>query len=639
MQKLPSLYKKLIMIGLDVALIPFSLWLALSLRYGFIYSEFDRSFLDFAALTVFSILVFTKLGLYRAVIRYLSWQAFEIIFHGVLASTAILLAIMLLHPDARLPNSTFVIYGLISFAFIAGSRFFARWFLGRANQANKEAVAIYGAGASGQQLLGLLRQGGAYDPQVFLDDNSNLHGRVINGLVVLNPQSDSIESELNQRGIDTILLSMPSITASARRIIMARLDGLPFQVRTVPGMDDILSGKVRLDQVRNVSIEDLLGRDPVQPRVDLIEKCIRHKNVLVTGAGGSIGSELCRQVMRLGAKRVVLLDISEFALYQIEHELHNMECARCGDVELLPLLGSVLDMQRMRDIFENLNIDTVYHAAAYKHVPLVEHNPAEGLRNNSFGTLNLAHLAGRFGVKSFVLISTDKAVRPTNVMGASKRVAELALQALQPDYPATVFSMVRFGNVLGSSGSVIPLFRKQIASGEGKITVTHPDITRFFMTIPEAVELVIQAGSMAQGGDVFVLDMGQPIRIVDLARSMIRLSGLDERNEENPDGDIEIIFTGLRPGEKLYEELLIGDAVSGTEHPKIMRAEEDFLLWDVFNIEMDALQIDIMARDLPAIHARLQRLVKGYKPHERIEDYIWCNRQQEQTQSSDMLEV
>jgi len=623
---LPLSIKKFLMVVLDAVLIPLSLWLALSLRYGYFYSEFNRSFLDFVVLVVFSILVFTKLGLYRAVLRYLNWQALEVILRGVLASTAILLAIMLLHPEAHLPNSTFIIYALISFVFVAGSRFIARWVLGVSNHSNKMDVAIYGAGVSGQQLYSLLRQGGIYNPRVFLDDKPSLHGRVINGLSVLDPKSEFLEEDLIKLGVKSILLSMPSMSVSARRVLMARLDTLPFKVRTVPGMDDILSGKVSLDQVRDVCIEDLLGRDPVQPRIDLIEKCIRDKNVLVTGAGGSIGSELCRQAVALGARRVVLLDISEFALYQIESELHAMERTVSGDVELLPLLGSVLDMQRMMDIFDTLNIDTVYHAAAYKHVPLVEHNPTEGLRNNSLGTLYLAHLAGRYAVGNFVLISTDKAVRPTNVMGASKRLAELALQALQPEYPATVFCMVRFGNVLGSSGSVIPLFRKQIASGEGKITVTHPDITRFFMTIPEAVELVIQAASMAQGGDVFVLDMGQPIRIVDLARTMIRLSGLDERNEQNPDGDIEIVFTGLRPGEKLYEELLIGDAVLGTEHPKIMRAEEDFLSWDIFNIEMNVLQNEIIARDLPAIRVHLGQLVKGYKAHDRIEDFIWCVR-------------
>lgn len=634
LHQIPPLFKKMIMAGVDLVLVPFALWCALSLRFGEPYIRFDQSFLDFAALSVFSVLAFAHLGFYRAVTRYLGWQSVALVLRGVATSSAILLVIMLLHPEARLPNSTFVIYGLVAFALISLARFLARALIASERRTASKGVAIYGAGASGQQLLGLLRQAGEYNPRVFLDDDVRLHGRSINGLDVLNPASESLEDELQKLGVEAILLSIPSIGVSARRRILQRLEVMPFQIRTVPGMSDILSGRQSLDQIREVNVEDVLGRDPVQPRVDLLHKCIKDKHVLVTGAGGSIGSELCRQVVEQGARRVVLFELSEFALYTIEQELRGMERVRSGGIEILPVLGSVMDEQRIEELFAAFAIDTVYHAAAYKHVPLVEHNPVEGVKNNALGTMRLALAAGRADVRHFVLISTDKAVRPTNVMGASKRLAEMAVQALQQNYPETVFSMVRFGNVLGSSGSVIPLFREQIASGRGQLTVTHPEITRYFMTIPEAVQLVIQAGAMATGGDVFVLDMGQPIRIVDLARTMIRLSGLDERNESNPDGDIEIVFTGLRPGEKLYEELLIGEAVTGTEHPKILRAEEDFLPLSEFNSEISALCTEMDTRNFKALRARLLGLVKGYVPHSTIEDLIWCQNQRAQVGQS-----
>jgi len=626
----PSKIKKLIMIGVDLILVPFSLWLALSLRYGEPFFRFNTSFLDFVALSVFSVLAFYYLGFYRVVTRYLGWQSVALVLKGVAASSVILLLILLLHPEGKLPNSSFFIYGLVAFAMIALTRFLARSLITTERRSAMKGVAIYGAGASGQQLLGLLRQAGEFNPRVFLDDDARLHRRSINGLDVLNPADEAIEATLSKLGVESIFLSIPSLGVSARRSILLRLEKLPFQIKTVPGMGDILSGRFTLDQLREVSIEDLLGRDPVQPRQDLLKKCIFEKNVLVTGAGGSIGSELCRQVVEYGARRIVLFELSEFALYTIEQELRGLELVRNGLTEVLPILGSVLDVRRLEDVFSAFAINTVYHAAAYKHVPLVELNPIEGLRSNVIGTQRLALAAGRAGVKRFVLISTDKAVRPTNVMGASKRLAEMALQAIQTEFQATSFSMVRFGNVLGSSGSVIPLFREQIACGHGKLTVTHPEITRYFMTIPEAVQLVIQAGAMAKGGDVFVLDMGQPISILDLARSMIRLSGLEEKSQTNPDGDIEIVFTGLRPGEKLYEELLIGDAISGTEHPKIMRAEEDYLPLSEFTGEITDLYVEMQARDLKGIRGRLLRLVKGYVPHAKIEDLVWCNNQIDQ---------
>lgn len=623
LRELPSTQKKMLMVGLDLFLIPLALWGALSLRYGSFFIGFDRAFLAFAGLVAFTVPVFARLGLYRAVMRYLGRQAIEQIAIGVFASTAILLGIMLLQPELGLPRSTFVIYGLLLFFLVAGSRYLARWLLGvRRNRAETEKVAIYGAGAGGQQVASLLRQRGAFEPVLFLDDDERLRGRDIDGLQVLSPARGDLVEQLERRDVSSILLSLPSATPQERREILKRLEPLPFHVRTVPGLEEILSGKASLDQIQEIDIEDLLGREPVPPRDDLLHKCIEGKTVLVTGAGGSIGSELCHQIIALGARRLILLERSEFALYQIDAELCGLPEVLDGRVAVIAALGSVLDKLRLSRLIHRFAVDTIYHAAAYKHVPLVEHNPVEGLLNNTMGTLNAARAAADAGVGHFILISTDKAVRPTNIMGASKRLAEMALQGLQPQSPQTIFSMVRFGNVLGSSGSVVPLFRQQIAAG-GPLTVTHPDITRFFMTIPEAVQLVIQAGSMAAGGDVFVLDMGEPVRIAQLAQRMVHLSGLQLRDEEHPDGDIELVFTGLRPGEKLYEELLIGGDVQGTGHPRIMRANEEYLPWAELGREFHALQREMVDNDLPAIRARLERLVAGYQPHERIEDHCW----------------
>ncbi|MFI9653042.1 polysaccharide biosynthesis protein, partial [Guyparkeria halopsychrophila] len=516
LRDLPSMYKRGLMVALDLFLIPFALWAALSLRYGEWFTDFNRAALVFAGIVAFTIPVFIKLGLYRAVMRFLGWKAMEQIATAVAGSTLILLAILLLHPQAELPRSTFVIYGLVLFLLVGGSRFLARRLLGEsAGGKGQERVAVYGAGASGRQVVGMLRQGADYEPVVFLDDAESLEGREIDGLRVIDPRKKDLTAFLKRLGVRSILLSVPSASASTRREILNFLEPLPFHVRTVPGIEDILSGRATLDQVREVDIEDLLGREPVPPRPELLGQCITGKTVLVTGAGGSIGSELCRQVVEQGARRLILFEVSEYGLYTIDQELRRLPVVANCKVEVIAALGSVLDERRLERLFEHFSIDTVYHAAAYKHVPLVEHNPIEGLSNNALGTLIAARVAAGYGVTHFVLISTDKAVRPTNVMGASKRLAEMALQALQPEHPGTTFSMVRFGNVLGSSGSVVPLFRRQIADG-GPVTVTHPDITRYFMTIPEAVQLVIQAGSMAEGGDVFVLDMGEPVKIAHL---------------------------------------------------------------------------------------------------------------------------
>lgn len=623
LRDLPSVYKRGLMVALDLFLIPFSLWAALSLRYGEWFTDFDRAALVFAGIVAFTIPIFVKLGLYRAVMRFLGWKAIEQVAVAVAGSTLVLLAILLFHPQAELPRSTFVIYGLVLFVLVGGSRFLARRMLGTSAGGKwGERVAIYGAGASGQQVVGMLAKGTDYHPVVFLDDAEGLHGREIDGLRVLDPKMKGLTPLLERMGVTSILLSVPSANAATRRSILNFLEPLPFRVRTVPGIEDILSGKATLDQVREVDIEDLLGREPVPPAPELLGKCIAGKTVLVTGAGGSIGSELCRQVVDQGAARLVLFEVSEYGLYRIDQELRRLPSVAGGEVEVIAALGSVLDERRLARLFDRFRVDTVYHAAAYKHVPLVEHNPIEGLSNNAFGTLITARVAARAGVSHFVLVSTDKAVRPTNVMGASKRLAEMALQALQPDHADTTFCMVRFGNVLGSSGSVVPLFRRQIADG-GPVTVTHPDITRYFMTLPEAVELVIQAGSMAEGGDVFVLDMGEPVKIAHLARRMIHLSGLEVRDEAHPDGDIEITYTGLRPGEKLYEELLIGEAVSGTAHPRIMRANEHCLPRRAFDKAIARLQRDMERSDIPALRDQLAELVAGYQPHGGIEDLCW----------------
>ena len=624
LNELPPGYKRGVMVALDLFLIPFALWTALSLRYGEFFTDFNRAGLVFVGLTFFTIPVFVRLGLYRAVMRYLGRHVFEQIAVGALASAGILLAMMFLYQQASLPRSTFMIYGLVLFLLVAGARFLARTLLGDAPRGGRkrERVVIYGAGSGGRQVAEMLRQGTDYLPVAFLDDATELLGREINGLRVLSPRSRSLTQRLERMGVRSILLSIPSATPGVRRQILARLEPLPFHVRTVPAINDLLSGKATIDQIREIDIEDLLGREPVAPDAELMHRCITGKTVLVTGAGGSIGAELCRQVVEHGASRLILFEVSEYGLYRIDQELQQIPAVEQGEVELIAALGSVLDKRRLQRLFDRFSIHTVYHAAAYKHVPLVEHNPIEGLSNNALGTLITAGVAATARVEHFVLISTDKAVRPTNVMGASKRLAEMALQALQPEQSATTFCMVRFGNVLGSSGSVVPLFRRQIADG-GPLTVTHPDITRYFMTIPEAVQLVIQAGSMATGGDVFVLDMGEPVKIDCLARRMVHLSGLEVRDEENPEGDIRIVYSGLRPGEKLYEELLIGEAVSGTAHPRIMRASEDCLPWSTFEKRLSRLRADMECHDLPAVREHLADLVMGYRPHRRIEDHCW----------------
>lgn len=498
-------------------------------------------------------------------------------------------------------------------------------------------VAIYGAGAAGNQLVAALRMGRVMRPVAFIDDDTSISDRVISGLLVYKPKH--IQRMIDVTGAQEILLAIPSSNRARRREILGFLEGFPLHVRSVPGFMDLASGRVKVDDIQEVDIADLLGRDAVPAQSDLLERCIKGQSVLVTGAGGSIGSELCRQILVLRPTILLLFDHSEFNLYSILSELEQRIARESLPVRILPILGSVRNPTKLLDVMKTWRVATVYHAAAYKHVPMVEHNIAEGVLNNVIGTLNTAQAALQSGVANFVLISTDKAVRPTNVMGSTKRLAELTLQALSLELAPvlfgeqsnvsqvnkTRFTMVRFGNVLGSSGSVIPLFHKQIKSG-GPLTVTHPKITRYFMTIPEAAQLVIQAGSMGLGGDVFVLDMGAPVRIVELAEKMVHLSGLSVRSESNPHGDIAIEFSGLRPGEKLYEELLIGENVAATQHPMIMSASEDYLAWDVLKEKLRELLLALDQDDFTRVRQLLRETVSGYAPDGEIVDWIYQQR-------------
>ncbi len=525
--------------------------------------------------------------------------------------------------------------------------FMGDWFNVRAaiNLSSKDddslpRVAVYGAGTAGNQLVAALRMGRSMRPVAFIDDDDSIATRVIAGLKVYKPKH--ISQLINETGAQEILLAIPSASRARRKEILHHLEPFPLHIRSVPAIMDLASGRVRVDDIQEVDIADLLGRDAVPPQAELFERCIRDKVVMVTGAGGSIGSELCRQLVGSQPRTLVLFEHAEFNLYSIHLELEAIVRRESLPIRLVPILGSVRSQEHLLEVLRAWNVNTVYHAAAYKHVPMVEHNIAEGVRNNVFGTLSAAQAALKAGVDHFVLISTDKAVRPTNIMGSTKRLAELVLQALSQEAAPVLFSdlgtvhqvnkthftMVRFGNVLGSSGSVIPLFREQIRRG-GPVTVTHPSITRYFMTISEAAQLVIQAGAMGQGGDVFVLDMGQPVKILELAEKMIHLSGLNIRSERNPQGDIDIQFTGLRPGEKLYEELLIGDNVSPTSHPMIMCANEEHLSWDSMKLVLDEMQLALLKDDYDRVRQLLRETVSGYSPEGEIVDWIHVQRRTE----------
>ncbi len=570
---LPRPFKKCLLVAADLVIIPLSFWLALNLRLDFTVGLLSESQLLALGLgTILSAVAFAYLGMYRAMVRHLGIEAAWVLAQAAAVSAA-LLAISMYSVGAFLPRSVPLIYFFLLLVTVGAMRFSVRHWLYQATSKKRRRVAIYGAGSAGAQVLSALSSSRDYKPVLFVDDDLTLAGRTIGGVPIVGPER--LAEKIGSLNIVDLLLAIPSASAQRRKEVLEAISPLPVYVRTIPGISDLVSGKAHIEEFKEVDVEDLLGRDPVAPDENLLLANIQGKAVMVTGAGGSIGSELCRQIIRLQPKTLILFERCEFALYKILHELES-EFPTLGD-DILPILGSVLDESKIESTILSLNVDTIYHAAAYKHVPLVEYNMVEGIRNNVFGTLKVAEAADRCGVETCVLISTDKAVRPANFMGASKRLAELVLQGIQKKGSKTRFSMVRFGNVLGSSGSVIPLFKRQIAQG-GPITVTHPDIIRYFMTIPESAQLVIQAGAMAKGGDVFVLEMGEPVRIDDLARKMIHLMGLRVVDDKG-NGDVEITYSGLRPGEKLYEELLIGDNVTSTRHPRILRAVEFCLDW------------------------------------------------------------
>ncbi|NKD22840.1 polysaccharide biosynthesis protein [Enterobacter asburiae] len=567
------------------------------------------------ALSVFSVFVFARLGLYRAVLRFVSFRVLWTIALGTGAST-LFLVMSSFYFSVFLPRTVTIIYFAFMVLFVGGVRLFFRALL-NITRVVRTPVIIYGAGAAGRQLQMALLQGNEFYPVAFVDDDTAMHGYQLQGASVHPPSQ--IPALLTRHHAEKILLAMPSISRSRRQNVLQSLETYPCEILSIPGMSDLVNGVATISELRYVSIEDLLGRVPVEPFDELMNANIHGKCVMVTGAGGSIGSELCRQIIACRPSRLVLFELSEYGLYTIHAALTELD----SEVEVIPLLGSVQRKRRLVTVMKRFAVDTVYHAAAYKHVPLVEYNVVEGIRNNVFGTWYCAQAALEAGVNNFVLISTDKSVRPTNTMGASKRLAELVLQALAKENHHTKFCMVRFGNVLGSSGSVVPLFREQISRG-GPVTVTHEDIIRYFMTIPEAAQLVIQAGAMGEGGDVFVLDMGNPVKIMDLAKRMIRLSGLTVKDSEHPDGDIEIKVTGLRPGEKLYEELLIGGNVSDTPHPRILKAMELDMPWPLLEGKLRELDEACHLFQHEKIRELLMELPLLFIPKDEICDLVWA---------------
>ena len=627
---LTRLQKQVIIAVTDSVLLVAALWLSFSLRLGEFYIPPNLTVVwIFIALPILAIPIFIRFGLYRAIIRYIGFRALWAVLKAVSLYAILLGLVFLLARAENVPRSVVIINWLVALLFVGGTRMIARWWLSGvvsemspyANN-SKTRVIIYGAGSAGVQLATALTYSNEYRPVAYIDDKSELHNTHVNSIRVY--PFAKVGELIAKLKVHEVLLAIPTASRRRRNHIIEMLEKYPVHVRTLPGMADLAGGQVKIEDIKEVEIEDLLGRDPVKPFMDLFQSNIRDKVVMVTGAGGSIGSELCRQILKQTPKILILYEANEYALYTIESEL-SADLKDIGKECLVAVMGNVLNKQRMERVCHTFKVDTVYHAAAYKHVPLVEKNPLEAVRNNIKGTLVAAQAAISTNVETFVLISTDKAVRPTNVMGASKRFAELVLQALAETTQATNFCMVRFGNVLGSSGSVVPLFREQIQKG-GPVTVTHPDIIRYFMTIPEAAQLVIQAGAMGHIGDVFVLDMGEPVRIDDLARKMIHLSGLTVEDEDNPSGDIRIEYTGLRPGEKLYEELLIGGNPIGTKHPRIYRATEEHVPWPLLKGYLEVLNRGLEAGDVEMVLTLLLNVIVDYHPNGSIEDSIWKER-------------
>lgn len=606
----------------DAVMIPLALWCAFVLKFDDIRPPVEGLPL-LLALSLCALPVFLWLGLYRAIVRFLGPRAIYAVVAGVGISVGILALFDLFVPSVILPVSVLAIYGALALLYVGGSRLIMRQLF--SSQAGRivERVAVYGAGNAGAKLGSMLLGSHDCKPVAYIDDKSELQGSFVNGIEVLPPQA--LSALIRERDITGVLLALPSASRRRKREILNWLEPLGLHVRSLPDISDILSGKASLDEIREVDVADLLGRDPVHPNPELLDASIKGKVVMVTGAGGSIGSELCRQILRFAPRQLILFEMSELALYTIDRELRTTMEANGLDVEITSLIANAHHRDRVRDVLTTYRVQTLYHAAAYKHVPIVEQNVIEGVHNNIISTWHTAEAALEVGVDTFVLISTDKAVNPTNVMGATKRAAEIVLQGLQQRSEHTRFCMVRFGNVLASSGSVVPLFQQQIRSG-GPVTVTHPDVIRYFMTIPEAAQLVIQAGSMAKGGEVFVLNMGKPVRIDDLARRMVHLMGLTVRDDANLEGDIEILYTGLRPAEKLYEELLIGNNVSGTEHPMIMQAREHSLEWPQVEEFLTALLYALRVFDCGSVMNILRMMVAEYKPAELVHDLVWVRQ-------------
>jgi FlaA1/EpsC-like NDP-sugar epimerase len=626
---LPRAAKRFVALSVDLGLCVLTVWLAYYLRLGEFVALSGTSLWAVGASISIALPIFIVSGLYRAIFRYSGWPALLAVARAVGIYGLLYASVFTAIGVAGVPRTVGIIQPILLLLFVGASRALARVWLGDLylsilKHASRPKVLIYGAGTTGRQLVGAMNNNHEMQVVGFLDDDDRLHGHVLNGQPIYNPAD--LPNLASTLAINGVLLAMPSLSRKRRNEILTQMRTARVAVRTLPSVTDLAQGKVSISDLRELDIDDLLGREPVMPNHILLAMNVRSKVVMVTGAGGSIGSELCRQILTVGPSKLLLIEQSEFALYGIHQELEEKLAGR--EIVLVPLLASVQDDDRMREIMSTWHPDTVYHAAAYKHVPLVEHNPAEGVKNNVLGTLRTAQAAAENGVADFVLISTDKAVRPTNIMGASKRLAELVLQALAPTQSNTRFSMVRFGNVLGSSGSVVPRFRQQIRDG-GPVTLTHPEITRYFMTIPEAAQLVIQAGAMAKGGDVFVLDMGQPVKIMDLACRIIELSGLQVKNAQNPDGDIDIEITGLRPGEKLYEELLIGDNPRPTSHPRIMKAHEEHIGWVELEQKLRSLEMVLNINDVAVIRLMMQQLVSGYTPDDEIVDWVYMEQEAE----------
>ncbi|ACM25098.1 polysaccharide biosynthesis protein [Agrobacterium sp. SHOUNA12C] len=631
---LPRSTKRALALLVDASLCVLTVWFAYCLRLDDWVILEGVEWLPAIVSLLVAIPIFIVLGLYRAIFRYAGMSAFMTVVKAVAIYALAFMTIFTAISVPGVPRTVGILQPLLLLIAIGLSRMWTRYWLGNAyqrllNRNQLAKVLIYGAGASGRQLSGALANSAELNVVGYLDDDRNLHGSIMGGLPIYDPTD--LPALVVSGDIKGVLLALPNASRQRRNEILESMRKARVTVRTMPDLTALAQGRVAVSDLRELDIEDLLGRNVIAPDRALIDKNIRGKVVMVTGAGGSIGSELCRQILKNGPSCLLLVEQNEFGLYAIHGELEKAAATSGNsEIRIIPFLASIRDDRRLRQIMEAWRPKTVYHAAAYKHVPLVEYNPVEGIRNNVLGTLTTAEVARDCGVEDFVLISTDKAVRPTNIMGASKRLAEMVLQAMdadrKPGADGTNFAMVRFGNVLGSSGSVVPLFRQQIRDG-GPITLTHPDITRYFMTIPEASQLVIQAGAMSGGGDVFLLDMGEPVRIADLARRMVELSGLTVRDEDEPDGDIELEITGLRPGEKLYEELLIGDNPQSTSHPRIMRAKEDFLPWPELSKKLAALQAALDENDVPLARGLLQSLVSGYAPSGDVIDLVFRERE------------